>query len=80
MVMNKKQMAALREYVAKPREIKNAELVVALVAQHCKNDTLPNDALKAEFNRLRKAGYIITDEHGFYVNYEAGKQENNNND
>lgn len=39
-------------------EIKKAEIVCETVHNCFITGTLPSEALKAEFNRLRKAGYI----------------------
>ena len=70
----KKRLAAMREQLNRDTETRHAEICVQAVAECCRTNTLPNDALKAEFNRLRKLGYIGSDSHMFWVNYQAEKK------
>ena len=71
----KKRLAAMQQHLNRDPEIRHAEICVQLVADCCRTNTLPNDKLKAEFNRLRKLGYIGSDEKMFWVNYQAAKND-----
>lgn len=68
-----KAMRAMAERQRRDPEINRAEICVDAVAECCRTNTLPNDKLKAEFNRLRKLGYIGCDDKMFWVNYQAEK-------
>jgi len=70
----KKHLAALHAQQQRDPEIRHAEIIVQHVAECCATGTMPNDKVKAEFNRLRKLGYIGSDEHMFWVNYQNAKQ------
>lgn len=39
-------------------DTRKAEIVVHAIFNHMERDTLPSKELKAEFHRLRKAGFI----------------------
>ena len=56
----------------KDLEMRKAEIVCEMVAQHCKDNTLPSEFLKAEFKRLHRLGYIQYDDKMFWVNNNKG--------
>lgn len=68
-----KAMRAMAERKNQDPEIRHAEMIVDIVGQCCRTNTLPNDKVKAEFQRLRKLGYIGSDDKMFWVNYQAAK-------
>lgn len=56
-------------------ETNKAEIICQLIFRCCREDVIPNDIIKKEFHRLRKAGFINYDKKtgALSVNYDNQK-------